>query len=126
MSAFCRALARALEIILPSWSSASVFSDDRICVYFCVIVIDLWPSRSWTKEQYDKDGVIKRAIEEAGIDHKSWLIDKIETRKWHTSMKLKKRISDKPGDYIEEPHQIVNWLVGIKLKPNDAKPYMEA
>jgi hypothetical protein len=78
------------------------------------------------KGQYSKEGVIKRAVEEAGIDDREWTIKGIETRKWHTSMKLKKRTGKKSHEYTEEPYQIVNWLVGIKLAPNPVKNYLAA
>lgn len=71
------------------------------------------------KSEYNKEGIIKRAIGEAGVDHNEWIIDGIAVRKWHTTMKVK--VGDK-----ETPTQVVNWLVGLKLKPNGRKVYSEA
>ena len=76
------------------------------------------------KDLYSKEGVIKRAIEEAGIDQKEWKIEEISTKTWHTSMKL--RIRTDKDTYEDKPHQVVNWLVSIKIKPNHAKPIYEA
>ena len=74
--------------------------------------------------EYNKEGIIKKAIEEAGIDFKSWKIDKIETSKWNTSMKLRAR-QDRDS-YVDEVHQITNWKVGIRLKPLEARNYIYA
>jgi hypothetical protein len=74
--------------------------------------------------EYDKEGIIKKAIEEAGIDFKSWEIDRIETSKWNTSMKLRMR-SDKDS-YEDVVKQVTNWKVGIKLKPLKAKNFIQA
>ena len=79
---------------------------------------------STLKDLYLKEGVIKRAIEEAGIDQKEWRIEETSTKTWHTSMKPRVRTSK--DEYADKPHQAVNWLVSIKLKPNHAKPSYEA
>jgi predicted phosphodiesterase len=79
---------------------------------------------SCPSNKYNKDGVIKKAIKEAGIDYKSWIIDKIETSKWDTSMKMRRRIGK--DSYEDKVQQVTNWKVGIRLKPLKAKNYIQA
>ena len=70
---------------------------------------------------------VEDALAKAEVDLDIWEVQEVVANSWPTAMKLKKQVVNGGNEYTEEePHQVWNWQIKVKLKRRAPKSVQDA